>query len=435
VTPAIRVEHLSKRYHLGPSYHTDSIREAIANRVGRTLRSLRGTKARGPAPEPGPRHHQALDDVGFEIRPGEAVGIIGRNGAGKSTLLKVLSRVTEPDRGRAELCGRVGSLLEVGTGFHPELSGRDNIFLNGAILGMSRREITARFAEIVEFAEIGEFLDTPVKRYSSGMYVRLAFAVAAHLSPEILLIDEVLAVGDLSFQRKCLGKMNDLAGGGRTIVFVSHNMAAIRGLTQSCLYLVQGRLVAHDSTARVIDRYLADAWRVADGDGSTPPDLDGYRRDRVAESPVAIERIAIDGRSGREARWLAIGEDFTVRLGIHSERAAPQSFISFWLSNQLGERVVTLSPLDQGWEPPLAAGSQTICCRVKGLPLSPGRYTITAWVSPAPSLRPYDVICDYPAFEVDMTEVESGEMDRTGRPWGAVHWNLADWSIGEADAE
>jgi lipopolysaccharide transport system ATP-binding protein len=200
----------------------------------------------------------ALRDVSFEVKQGEVVGIIGRNGAGKSTLLKILSRITEPTRGRIELRGRVASLLEVGTGFHPELSGRENVFLNGAILGMSRAEIRRKFHEIVAFAEVEQFLDTPVKHYSSGMYVRLAFAVAAHLEPEILIVDEVLAVGDIEFQRKCLGKMEQVAGGGRTVMFVSHNMAAIHRLCSRTLYLRQGHLMTDGPSAEVIDRYLGD---------------------------------------------------------------------------------------------------------------------------------------------------------------------------------
>lgn len=198
----------------------------------------------------------ALKDINFEVKRGDVVGIIGRNGAGKSTLLKILSRITEPSTGRVVLDGRVASLLEVGTGFHPELSGRENIYLNGAILGMRRAEIKRKFDEIVAFAEIDKFLDTPVKRYSSGMYVRLAFAVAAHLEPEILVVDEVLAVGDVEFQRKCLDKMKDVAGGGRTVLFVSHSMPAVRALCQSSILLARGSLQCFDRTASVIEAYL-----------------------------------------------------------------------------------------------------------------------------------------------------------------------------------
>src|SRR6266700_2499504 len=204
----------------------------------------------------------ALRDVSFSVKQGEVIGIIGRNGAGKSTLLKVLSRITEPSSGRVEMRGRVASLLEVGTGFHPELTGRENIYLNGAILGMTRLEIKKKFDEIVQFAEIDKFLDTPVKRYSSGMYVRLAFAVAAHLEPEILIVDEVLAVGDAEFQKKCLGKMHDVSKGGRTVIFVSHNMAAIENLCESAILLSQGRLVRRGPVSDVIHHYLTETIRV-----------------------------------------------------------------------------------------------------------------------------------------------------------------------------
>lgn len=220
---AIRVEGLGKRYRIGaPAMNYHTLRETFVDAVRAPLRKIRGKAEDGSL-----NSIWALKDISFEVKQGQVLGIIGRNGAGKSTLLKILSRVTDPTEGLGEIHGRVGSLLEVGTGFHPELTGRENIFLNGAILGMRRSEIEHNFDEIVEFAEVGQFIDTPVKRYSSGMYLRLAFAVAAHLEPEILVVDEVLAVGDAEFQRKCLGKMSDVAQQGRTVLFVSHNMSAI----------------------------------------------------------------------------------------------------------------------------------------------------------------------------------------------------------------
>ncbi|MEO5713805.1 MAG: ABC transporter ATP-binding protein [Luteolibacter sp.] len=266
----IYVENLGKRYLLnhqaqGGRYKT--LRDVLSTKAG----SLFGARK----PEGGHRksieEFWALKDVGFEIKQGEAVGIIGRNGAGKSTLLKLLSRITEPTTGRIELEGRVASLLEVGTGFHPELTGRENIYLNGAILGMGRLEIRRKFDEIVEFAEVEKFLDTPVKRYSSGMYMRLAFAVAAHLEPEILVVDEVLAVGDAAFQEKCLGKMGEVSSGGRTILFVSHQMNAVQSLCDRCLLLQQGRLVASGPTAEIIHKYLNKEsqelqWRASEAD-------------------------------------------------------------------------------------------------------------------------------------------------------------------------
>ena len=251
---AIRVEGLCKEYVIGGREEVDrTFRESITDAIAAPLRRLR---AIGQEPPPEERFW-ALKDVSFEVKPGEVVGIIGRNGAGKSTLLKILSRITAPTKGRVEIRGRVASLLEVGTGFHPELTGRENIYLNGAILGMSRAEITRKFDEIVAFAEVEKFLDTPVKRYSSGMYVRLAFAVAAHLEPEILIVDEVLAVGDAEFQKKCLGKMGEVAKQGRTVLFVSHNLRAILRLCSQALLLSGGQPKFYGAVQDCVDRYLS----------------------------------------------------------------------------------------------------------------------------------------------------------------------------------
>lgn len=259
----IHAQGLGKKYrirHKAPARYA-TLRDVIGDRFRALFRSdpaATGTRA-------SVEDFWALKDVGFEVRRGEVVGIIGRNGAGKSTLLKILSRITEPTEGRVELNGRVASLLEVGTGFHPELTGRENIYLNGAILGMPASEIRRKFDEMVAFADIEKFLDTPVKRYSSGMYVRLAFAVAAHMEPEILVVDEVLAVGDAEFQRKCIGKMHDVSKGGRTVLFVSHNMAAIRSLTSRGLVLAKGRLELDGSTAEAIACYTRIAAKPDDG--------------------------------------------------------------------------------------------------------------------------------------------------------------------------
>src|SRR3954452_21886511 len=264
---AISVENLSKSYLIGhrtsPREQYTALRDVIAREARNFARKgLDFIGGRAIVQGDEVEEFWALRDVSFEVKRGEVLGIIGRNGAGKSTLLKILSRITEPDRGRAVVRGRIASLLEVGTGFHPELTGRENIFLNGAILGMSRTEIRRRFDEIVDFAEIERFLDTPVKRYSSGMSVRLAFAVAAHLEPEILLVDEVLAVGDAAFQRKSLGKMNQVAQEGRTVVFVSHNLAVIQALCTRAVLLEQGAAVADSTAAEAIDQYLRTIGRL-----------------------------------------------------------------------------------------------------------------------------------------------------------------------------
>jgi lipopolysaccharide transport system ATP-binding protein len=261
---AIQATGLGKRYRIGQRSQQRSLREHLTDLLAAPARRLMASvRSRGSAVED--ETVWALRDTSFEVRPGEVLGIIGSNGAGKTTLLKILSRITEPTEGQARLHGRVGSLLEVGTGFHPELTGRENLFLNGAILGMKRSEIARKFDQIVAFADIDRFIDTPVKRYSSGMYVRLAFAVAAHLEPEILLVDEVLAVGDAAFQRKCLGKMGDVARGGRTVLLVSHNMGAIRQLCRRCLWIEKGRIRQDGAAGAVVDAYLA----ASDASGET----------------------------------------------------------------------------------------------------------------------------------------------------------------------
>jgi lipopolysaccharide transport system ATP-binding protein len=255
---AIRVENLSKQYRIGapqPRYKT--IRESLMNGLTVPVRRLRSTFQPSNLQPANDNYVWALKDVSFNVKQGEVVGIIGRNGAGKSTLLKILSRITEPTEGRAEVYGRVGSLLEVGTGFHPELTGRENIYLNGAILGMKKAEIERKFDEIVAFAEVEKFIDTPIKHYSSGMYVRLAFAVAAHLEPEILLVDEVLSVGDAAFQKKCLGKMGEVAKEGRTVLFVSHNMPAVLALCQRAVFLERGAISLDATAQKVVETYLA----------------------------------------------------------------------------------------------------------------------------------------------------------------------------------
>ncbi|HEY6074044.1 MAG TPA: ABC transporter ATP-binding protein, partial [Anaerolineales bacterium] len=261
MTTAIRVNNISKRYKIGAAqgkFRYGMLREVLVDTVTAPVRFARSLVRRSaPREIEGNNFIWALKDVSFDVEEGRVLGIVGRNGAGKSTLLKVLSRVTEPTLGTVTVRGRVGSLLEVGTGFHPELTGRENIYMNGAILGMKRVEIDRKFDEMVDFSEVGQFIDTPVKRYSSGMYLRLAFAVAAHLEPEILVVDEVLAVGDAEFQRKCLGKMGDVAQQGRTVLFVSHNMSAILRLTQEAIVLKKGALIKRAPTPEAVDFYLA----------------------------------------------------------------------------------------------------------------------------------------------------------------------------------
>jgi lipopolysaccharide transport system ATP-binding protein len=279
---AISAKDVGKIYQLGRVQGYATFRESLMNVAGRIA-----SRERRNAPD----MIWALRHVGFDIREGEVVGIIGRNGAGKSTLLKVLTRITDPTEGRIELRGRVGSLLEVGTGFHPELTGRENIFLNGAILGMSRKEIRKKFDEIVAFADIDRFLETPVKRYSSGMYVRLAFAVAAHLEPEILLVDEVLAVGDVAFQQRCLGKMREISGSGRTVIFVSHNMGAIRTLCDRCILLAGGEVTFDGDVDQAITRYLA----IADDGRQSLVDWTPPAATARPDAALYLERVTVRG--------------------------------------------------------------------------------------------------------------------------------------------
>ncbi len=265
--PAISVENLGKAYRIGLEEEApDTLLGQAAQFLKAPVRNLSKLRRLNTAnAQDADDIVWALKDVSFEVQPGEVVGVIGRNGAGKSTLLKILSRITEPTTGHARIRGRVSSLLEVGTGFHPDLSGRDNVYMNGTILGMTKREIDAKFDEIAAFSGVEKFLDTPIKKYSSGMKVRLAFAVAAHLEPEILIIDEVLAVGDAEFQRKCLGKMKDVAGEGRTVLFVSHNMAAVQELTTEAVFLESGRLAAVGPTEEVAEAYSASLCRNSGG--------------------------------------------------------------------------------------------------------------------------------------------------------------------------
>ncbi len=351
---AIRVENLSKLYHIGQresAYKT--LRESIMN-----LFSRRDGK---------PDTFWALKDVSFQVKRGEAVGIIGRNGAGKTTLLKILTRITEPTEGIAEIHGRVGSLLEVGTGFHPELTGRENIFLNGAILGMTKNEIKRKFDEIVAFAEIEKFMDTPVKRYSSGMYVRLAFAVAAHLEPEILLVDEVLAVGDVGFQKKCLGKMGDVAKEGRTVLFVSHNMGAIRGLCQRTVWINDGHILDDGETQRVVSRYMNAVTK-------------GFAQGRAKDNEqVIIEQIVFRNCRGEETLNFAFGDDLLVEIHFRARQSIRKPHFWIAIAGRSGS-LFGASMLFDGHCPDHIEGKAVITCVFKSIPLLPQLYTVSMGV-------------------------------------------------------
>lgn len=364
---AIRAEKLGKRYRLGQMYNrADTLRDTIVYAF-QDLTHRRDSDQRE-------NEIWALRDISFEIRQGQVLGVIGRNGAGKSTLLKLLSRVTDPTEGFAEIHGRVGSLLEVGTGFHPELTGRENIYLNGAILGMKRAEIAARFDEIVAFSEVEKFIDTPVKRYSSGMYLRLAFAVAAHLEPEILVVDEVLAVGDAEFQRKCLGKMSDVAQAGRTVLFVSHNMSAILRLTQEALVLEKGRLALRAPTPEAVDYYLSQGFS---RQGERTWDADEVPATAAPFRPVALRILNTRGQIVDSVRSV---EPFTIAVEYHLDAPVTGLRVGLYLMTTRGENVFTTFDTDDPQEferrTTRPAGRYVSRCTVPADFLNEGRFVV-----------------------------------------------------------
>lgn len=396
-SPVICVENLSKSYligHQGPRERYSSLRDTLANGAKSMLRKTRDlASGRQSLQGDSIEEFWALKDVSFEVQQGEVLGIIGRNGAGKSTLLKILSRITEPTSGRVTLTGRVASLLEVGTGFHPELTGRENLYLNGAILGMTRREITAKFDEIVDFAGVEKFLDTPVKRYSSGMYVRLAFAVAAHLEPEILIVDEVLAVGDAEFQKKCMGKMKDVAGGGRTVLFVSHNTAAISTLTESCVVLRNGELVLHGPTEVAIRQYL----NTSDSSGSYKKPT-GY----TSHTPY-IESIQIVTEREKHNTHLS-GNSLRLRFKVNHNRPVIGACFSFQIVNQFQQPVIHCWIYDTE-QPFCREGSSSIIeCIIPKLSLNIGEYSLSCYLSEPPGGVVFEHLEGVCSFNVEIID-------------------------------
>jgi lipopolysaccharide transport system ATP-binding protein len=379
--PIITVENLSKCYVIGhQAANNDGLRHALTNLLHAPKQWLEQRKQRRRATV---EEFWALKDVSFSINRGDVVGVIGRNGAGKSTLLKILSRITEPTTGRITLDGRVASLLEVGTGFHAELSGRENIYLNGAILGMGRAEIKRKFDEIVAFSEVEKFLDTPVKRYSSGMYVRLAFAVAAHLEPEILIVDEVLAVGDQAFQKKCLGKMNEVARGGRTVFFVSHNMAVMRQLCNRGILLHHGKVMRTGDINEVMESYLA-AGAAYDGSwqrGASVPSRDG----------MFIEAVRLLNPAGEPTGNLNYTDSFSVEIKIHANSVFTKGQVALVFLNNEGTTVFTTCNSDGAEDyRPIAAGRHKFCVTVPGKFLAPGSYFLRV-ATHQPHVQAYDM--------------------------------------------
>lgn len=414
---AIRVENLGKQYRIGTrqrGYKTlrESLMSAFTTPFRRLAKREPENRRKGepehfpdsPIPQltdsqplrlsdspiprsPDPQESDtiwALKDVSFEVKQGEVVGIIGRNGAGKSTLLKILSRITKPTQGRAEIHGRVGSLLEVGTGFHPELTGRENIYLNGAILGMKKAEIERKFDEMVAFAEVEKFIDTPVKHYSSGMYVRLAFAVAAQLEPEILLVDEVLAVGDAAFQKKCLGKMRDVADSGRTVLFVSHNMNAVMRLCSMAILLSGGATKVFGDVGKCVKEYLSE--------DSTIPLHQWKRRDLGPRTPLTVISVAL--RRDSETRPSRL----TLTVDMRSYGGHKNAFLAFDIQDASGMTIMQALPTCDSFitERP---GNKKAVCEIDLPPLIPGTYLVTIWVGPH-NLETFDVVKHVVGFEV-----------------------------------
>ena len=415
----VRVRDLGKKYYIGAqrdSFRTlrDNIADAFVAPFRRAAKLIRG-QATGAAELD--EVIWALEDVSFDVSRGEVVGIIGRNGAGKSTLLKVLSRITEPTKGYAEINGRVGSLLEVGTGFHPELTGRENTYLNGAILGMTRGDIERKFDEIVAFAEIEKFIDTPVKHYSSGMYVRLAFAVAAHLEPEILVVDEVLSVGDASFQRKCLGKMGDVAGSGRTVLFVSHNMGAVTDLCERVLLLDGGRMTMSGEPTHVVGCYLSEGveasgeWLRSDSD-------------RQDEGQGAVVRsVRVLSAAGEPTPIVPFGQSFEVEIRYDVTQPTRDLAVLFGVSNYQGLVWQSWDTDSTGWRGAVREkGSYVSTCKVPARLLRPGRYQVTVCAQ-VPKVRIIDVREHVLAFDISEVGYQLPS-NRAGAITPVLEWDV-----------
>ena len=410
--PIISVENLSKRYYIGRNVATEGLRHRLeraltkpfkrheAQGMEHTAEGIRHTDS-GPDTE-----FWALKDVSFEVQQGEVVGIIGRNGAGKSTLLKVLSRITEPTKGRVTIDGRVASLLEVGTGFHPELTGRENVYLNGAILGMTKREIRSKFDEIVAFAEIDKFIDTPVKRYSSGMYVRLAFAVAAHLEPEILIVDEVLAVGDAEFQRRCLGKMHNVASSGRTVLFVSHQMPAVKSLCNKAIWLSGGSIKEEGASSEIIAHYLA-----ASADATQPSDLAhvSHREGSGAVQFSSLECLDSQGKSGFDLRS---GDSCTFVATLCNRTGNSYTDCSYSLDfyDEFGNRLLLCRSDLIKRSINITGGQCVVQTTFRELPLAPGRYRLSVYLG-----RDGGEFYDYIESAATL-DVREGDFFGTGHP-------------------
>ena len=400
----IRVENLGKKYIIGHQKQEryTALRDVLANGVKSLGRQLITPFAKR-MPDPAVEEFWALKDVSFEVKQGDRIGIIGSNGAGKSTLLKILSRITEPTTGRITIKGRVASLLEVGTGFHPELTGRDNIYLNGAILGMSRTEIKRKFDEIVAFAEVEKFLDTPVKHYSSGMYVRLAFAVAAHLEPDILVVDEVLAVGDVAFQKKCLGKMENVGNEGRTVLFVSHQMSAIEKLCSRAIVLSSGNIKFAGAKKLAINFYLKDL-------DDEVRQIKVINMNRSGTGELVLTGFSIEDSVGNNLIAVACGEDIVLvfHYELRTEKPLKNVSIGFSIHTALEERISVFYSDYAGTTFSLLPPVGKFKCMIRDFPYSTGRYLIAGRV------LANGIEVDWPREYIGYIDVEAGDFYRTG---------------------
>ena len=404
---AISIAGLGKRYRLGEREPYVALRDVLA-RAAKAAFGERGARKNGRA------HMWALRDVSFDVREGETIGVIGRNGAGKSTLLKILAGITHPTAGCAEVRGRVGSLLEVGTGFHPELTGRENIYFSGSILGMKRREIELKFDEIVAFSGVETFLETPLKHYSSGMQLRLAFSVAAHLEPEVLLVDEVLAVGDLEFQKKCLGKMEEVTRGGRTVLFVSHNMGAVRRICTRGVWLDGGTVRMTGTAGECVDAYTASAEAAAES-GTGVYDL-RQRDDRIGTGAVMMRELRLLNNDGRPRAGVEFGEPFTLMFDIECVRSTPSCFVGLTILSSDGASVLGSHHYDTTEMRALAPGAKhTLSCRVEPNLLKPGRYSLQIGVLDYATWECVDLFYSVGDFTVEQGSGRFGRI-ADGRP-------------------
>ena len=420
----IAVHQLSKRYRIGASGESQrTLRETITTAAKEPFRRLLAVARGQPAVAP-TKTIWALHEVSFEIKRGEVVGIIGRNGSGKTTLLKILSRITDPTRGWAKIQGRVGSLLEVGTGFHPELTGRENVYLNGAILGMKRGEVRRKFDQIVEFSGNEAFIDTPIKHYSSGMYVRLAFAVAAHLEPDILVVDEVLAVGDIDFQKKCIGSMESVARSGRTVLLVSHNMALIDSLCGDSLWLDQGELQDAGATSEVLAGYLAGRSSV-----KSERLADRARDEFGGQAKFSDIRILADG--GSDGSEIPMGTALTFRLSITAEEVVQQPWIGIQLRTEHDHLVFHMANREAGFKLPPIRGACEVCCTTGELNLLPGRYFVDLILGDMAETI-YDKVAAAAWFDIRSTDVFSSAMPM-GKEYGLCYFP-SRWELTPGDS-